>query len=139
MSVLVSHAGSQYVVLASCTHATRPGKIPFADQSFDTVLLNDVLHHVENCEILLGEAKRVAKRQILVFEDQASWITRLIDVVFNYVYAAQMPCPLKFKTRQEWMDLFAHMGLRATVLAVSRPVWWPITHLSFQLQDCLDV
>lgn len=39
--------------------------LPFADKEFDTVLLFDVLEHVDDKKILM-EAKRVAKKRILI-------------------------------------------------------------------------
>ena len=46
--------------------------LPFADKQFDTVLLFDVLEHEDDKKILM-EAKRVAKRRILVI------VPRIVD------------------------------------------------------------
>ncbi len=40
--------------------------LPFADGSFDTVVLIDVLHHADDPPALLAEAARVAKQHVLV-------------------------------------------------------------------------
>jgi SAM-dependent methyltransferase len=36
--------------------------LPFADASFDTVLIRDVLHHVRDCTSVIAEAARVLRR-----------------------------------------------------------------------------
>jgi len=43
-------------------------KIPFKENSFETILISFVLHHTQNPIEILKEAKRVAKK-IIVFED----------------------------------------------------------------------
>jgi 2-polyprenyl-3-methyl-5-hydroxy-6-metoxy-1,4-benzoquinol methylase len=40
--------------------------LPFADRSFDTVLLLEVIEHVPNASILLSEAFRVARKNVLL-------------------------------------------------------------------------
>ncbi|WP_418016235.1 class I SAM-dependent methyltransferase [Mycobacterium sp. 23] len=43
--------------------------IPFPDNSFDHVILSEVLHHSQDPVRLTAECERVARRRILVFED----------------------------------------------------------------------
>jgi 2-polyprenyl-3-methyl-5-hydroxy-6-metoxy-1,4-benzoquinol methylase len=40
--------------------------LPFADRSFDTVLLLEVVEHVPNASVLLSEAFRVARKNVLI-------------------------------------------------------------------------
>jgi len=40
--------------------------LPYTNASFDVVMFVDVLHHTENPMILLREAKRVARRAIVI-------------------------------------------------------------------------
>lgn len=42
------------------------GRVPFDDASCDSVLLSEVLEHVENPEPLLAEARRIARRNVLI-------------------------------------------------------------------------
>lgn len=43
--------------------------IPFPDNSFDHVVLSEVLHHSRDPVRLIAECDRVARRRIMVFED----------------------------------------------------------------------
>jgi ubiquinone/menaquinone biosynthesis C-methylase UbiE len=43
--------------------------LPFPDYSFDVVLLIFVLHHAKDAKACLEEARRVARRSVVVFED----------------------------------------------------------------------
>jgi SAM-dependent methyltransferase len=43
--------------------------IPFPGNSFDDVILNEVLHHSNDPVRLIAECDRVARRRIIVFED----------------------------------------------------------------------
>ena len=49
---------------------TAPGKLPFEDESFDKVLLVDVLHHLDNPSSILPEVVRVLKKggRLIVYE-----------------------------------------------------------------------
>src|SRR6266403_726503 len=41
-------------------------RIPYDDESFDAVMMIDVLHHTDDPAALLGEARRVARQSILI-------------------------------------------------------------------------
>lgn len=61
------YVGLDYLTTASALYRTRPDvygdacRLPFADASFDSVLLLDVLEHVANPESALAEARRVLR------------------------------------------------------------------------------
>jgi SAM-dependent methyltransferase len=42
------------------------GKLPFADKSFDSVVLFEVIEHVPELQAILSEAFRVARRNVLI-------------------------------------------------------------------------
>jgi SAM-dependent methyltransferase len=59
----------QYLRTASASGlpvVAAEGCLPFADKSFDTVLLFEVIEHVPQIDTLLREAFRVARRNVLV-------------------------------------------------------------------------
>jgi 2-polyprenyl-3-methyl-5-hydroxy-6-metoxy-1,4-benzoquinol methylase len=60
---------AEYVQLAAergvkAVHIT--GKLPFADKAFDTVMMIEVLEHVEDVQGVLHEVKRVASKNVLL-------------------------------------------------------------------------
>lgn len=82
--------------------------IPFDDKHFDTALLLAVLHHAKNPKQVLEEAKRVA-RKIIIIEDiynnkiqQA--LTYAIDAFINLAYS---PLSFHHRTHSEWLKIFA--------------------------------
>lgn len=107
-------------------------KLPFEDASFDDVMFNDVLHHDRAPEQLLLEGARVASR-IFVFEDKKSPFLNWVDRGINYFYSPAMPCPLNFKTLQEWTALFTRLGFEWEKGIVSYPWWYPFRHFVFKL------
>ncbi|MDP6046969.1 MAG: class I SAM-dependent methyltransferase [Phycisphaerae bacterium] len=105
--------------------------IPFEDNSFDTVLLIDVLHHTNNAAWLLKEAARVARdcvivkdhvcesgtdRRLLSFMDWVGNRPGRIALEYNYLSAA------------DWDDCLASAGLvsehRTTDVKLYR---WPLS------------
>lgn len=108
-----------------------PDSLPFDDKSFDIVLFCDVLHHIKNPEIMLIEGNRLASKAILVFEDCESVLLKAVDIGLNYLYCPNMPCPLNFKTQQEWCALFRKLEFRYQILSAVYPFWYPFKHMAF--------
>ena len=83
--------------------------IPFADASFDAVILVDVLHHTDAPMSLLREAARVA-REALVIKDHtkngiaAEATLRFMDRIGNRRYNVALPH--NYWSRQRWLDAF---------------------------------
>lgn len=95
--------------------------MPFEDKSFDTVLLLYVLHHAENPEHVLQEAKRISKKKIIILEDSyTSWFGKIglcvWDVVTNIPSFLVKPfgekMPFHFKKVSQWKKLFEDFNLR---------------------------
>lgn len=88
-------------------------KIPFRDNSFDTALLITVLHHTKDPKSLLKEAKRVAKR-IIVMEDTYSssfqkYLTFIMDSLVNFEFFNHSHTN---KTDKDWRKLFKKLDLK---------------------------
>jgi len=88
---------------------------PFADGAFDCVMMVDMLHHTENIEPMIGEARRVSRRYILVKDHY--WETefdrfrlRATDYSGNAPYG--VPLPYNFLRMDEWTNLFQRCRLR---------------------------
>ncbi|MFX1340296.1 MAG: class I SAM-dependent methyltransferase [Promethearchaeota archaeon] len=87
-------------------------KIPFNDNIFDIALILTVLHHTKSPEIILNEAKRVAKR-IIIIEDiynslLQKYLTFLIDSFANFQFFNH---PHSNKNHNEWIRLFKNLNL----------------------------
>jgi SAM-dependent methyltransferase len=87
---------------------------PFEDNSFDAVLLIDMLHHTANIDQLLLEASRVARQFVLVKDHY--WNTRvdkymlyLGDYIGNIPYG--VPITYNFLNLPQWTTLFSRHRL----------------------------
>ena len=89
-------------------------RIPFNDNSFDTVLFVDVLHHTEEPAVLLAEAQRVA-RQAIVLKDHtrkgfvAEHTLRAMDWVGNAHHDVVLP--YNYWSERQWRITFDSLGL----------------------------
>jgi SAM-dependent methyltransferase len=109
--------------------------IPFEDDSFDVVMLVDVLHHTETPLDLLREAKRVS-RDGLVIKDVTTGapdrLTRATLVGMDWVGNARhdVPLPYNFFTRTQWEEAFDELGLAASQRRERFGLYpWPATLL----------
>ncbi len=88
--------------------------IPHDDNSFDNVLLADVLHHEEHPLRLLQEACRVAGRRVIVKDHKTGGILAwpricLMDWAANAGYGVR--CLYRYPDLGGWHDLFSKSGL----------------------------
>jgi SAM-dependent methyltransferase len=107
------------VVLRSDTHidvqAFDGTHLPYPVDSFDSVLLVDVLHHAERPVDLLKETCRVARRSILIKDSVvrgvgAKTTLNLMEYLANRRHGIRMP--ERFWTPAEWRDAFADLELK---------------------------
>jgi SAM-dependent methyltransferase len=114
--------------------------LPFADASFDAVLLSDVLHHAEQPEALLVEALRVARRVVAVKDHCAFgpasrvWLTAM-DVVGNG--ASDIVVRGRYLSMPEWLAL-AHR-VRARVASLEWPLRIHDAPFRFVAPDALQL
>jgi ubiquinone/menaquinone biosynthesis C-methylase UbiE len=90
--------------------------LPFADNSLDVVLINYVLHHCQEPEKVLEEAKRVVKDRIIIYEDLpenvfSRMICRLHGKSFAWLFRNDKES-CNFKTGTEWKEAFEKMNLK---------------------------
>jgi len=88
--------------------------VPFEDGAFDVVLFVDVLHHTENAAGLLSEAKRVARRFVVIKDHTrdgllAATTLRFMDRVGNERHGVALP--YAYRSEREWRETFAEVGL----------------------------
>jgi SAM-dependent methyltransferase len=98
-------------------------KLPYPDESFEIVVLADVLHHAEQPEVVLREALRVAERGValkdhLSFGVVSSWVLLVMDHVGNA--APGVTVRGHYLSLQEWFELVSRAGGRI------RSLRWPL-------------
>jgi SAM-dependent methyltransferase len=89
--------------------------IPFADGSFDAVMLVDVLHHTEAPAMLLQEAARVASDSVMVKDHTRDGVAaeatlRFMDRIGNRRHNVALPH--NYWPKRRWLDTFAELNLR---------------------------
>ena len=99
--------------------------IPHPDKSFDVVMFVDVLHHTEDPNVLLAEARRVARKAV-VLKDHckdgllANTTLRFMDWVGNARHGVVLP--YLYWPEAEWRAAFEKHGL-------TPQAWRPSLHL----------
>lgn len=91
--------------------------IPFDDNSVDSILLIDVLHHTTDPSVILKEAKRVAQKSIIIKDHTRNGLfarstLRFMDWVGNASYGVALP--YNYLSYQEWQKLFSELDLDAS-------------------------
>jgi len=93
--------------------------LPFERNFFDVILINYVLHHCQNPEQLLKEAKRVGEK-IIIFEDLPEGVpSKLRCSLHKITFLGGKRRTIKFKTGKEWKNLFERLDLK--VIAEENP------------------
>lgn len=88
--------------------------IPHPDKSFDAVMFLDVLHHTLDPMILITEARRVARKCILVKDHNrtglgAGPILRFMDWIGNAPHSVVLT--YNYWAEQRWREAFARLNL----------------------------
>jgi SAM-dependent methyltransferase len=89
--------------------------IPLADASCDVMMMVDVLHHTDDPNILLAEARRVARRGVLIKDHtRESWIggkiLSLMDWVGNRGHGVRLP--YNYWSMAQWQEAWSRLGLK---------------------------
>jgi SAM-dependent methyltransferase len=110
-------------------------RLPFADASFDVVMLVDVLHHAEDPGILIAEARRVAGRAVIIKDHLTdAWLSharlRLMDWVGNIGHG--VPLRYAYWSRREWSDAFRTVGLLEVDRRENLGLYGPMLRLLFE-------
>ncbi len=106
-------------------------KLPFADGAFDAVTFVDVLHHCQWPVELLAEARRVARRAIIVKDHAlqgfgAERTLQFMDGVGNRRYGVALP--YNYFRPDQWSDAFTLLGLVVEQIDDQLGLYpWPLT------------
>jgi SAM-dependent methyltransferase len=90
-------------------------RIPHDDSSFDVCLFVDVLHHAQDMRSLLAEARRVARRYILIKDHPCQGRLDLVrlkfmDWVGNRPHGVRLP--YRYLSLSQWDQTFRELGLQ---------------------------
>lgn len=90
-------------------------RIPYADNSFDTVMALDVLHHTRDIPSLLREMRRVSRRHIIIkdhvtYGTLSGYMISFADFVSNAPFGIK--CAFNFPSPERWSSYFKSLGLR---------------------------
>ena len=88
--------------------------IPYEDNRFDVVIFVDVLHHTEHPQLLLKEAKRVARHSIVLKDHLVEGVfatstLRFMDWIGNAHYGVALP--YNYQSKLQWDRTFTELGL----------------------------
>lgn len=89
--------------------------LPFEDKSFDDVLIAYVLHHCQDPLKTLSEAKRVARKRVIVYEDMPDgWWGKIRCKIhgnlFN-IFFQKNRVQCNFLNQEGWEKVFKELGL----------------------------
>lgn len=90
-------------------------KLPFPDKSFDCVIFIDTLHHTDDPTSIMAEAKRVAKRNIIIKDHYAEnrfsfTVLKFMDWVGNKFHGVVLP--YNYLSSTLWGEVYNGLGLR---------------------------
>lgn len=110
------------------------GKFPFADESFDVVIVADVLHHEAEPIALLRECIRVSRRSLVIKDHQlfgplAKMRVSLIDWAANAPYGVR--CLFRYNRPEEWDDTLRELQLTPDNLYPSIDLYPAVFNLLF--------
>lgn len=112
---------------------------PFADKSFDHVLLLFVLHHTQDQNAVLREAKRLARHSIVIIEDVPRnrlerWCMIIVDAIGNRMISSRIPLPFNFRENDAWLDIFRTHGLQLRSQSHVFPLPFPrLNHICYEV------
>lgn len=108
--------------------------IPLEDGAVDTIMLIDVLHHVDNPNQLMKELVRVTSSTIII-KDHFKWgfvsylKLRIMDYVGNAHYHVRLP--YNYLTKMEWNNMFRDNGLHIEACKTELNLYKGIFHVLF--------
>ncbi len=110
-------------------------RLPLADGAVDAVLLVDVLHHTDDPALLLAEARRVARRAVVVKDHRlsrplAATMLRFMDWVGNRPHG--VPLPGRYLTEVQWRDTWRRHGLNVDHYRTHLGLYPPVTRWLFE-------
>lgn len=107
--------------------------IPYDDASFDGVMLVDVLHHTHDPMVLLREARRVARKSVVIKDHTLDGLLagptlRAMDWIGNARYSVALP--YNYWTKLRWLEAFKELGVEIALWTSTLGLYpWPASYL----------
>jgi SAM-dependent methyltransferase len=91
--------------------------LPFPDGAFDAAILYFVLHHADDAEQVLREARRVSTQRVVIVESWARGPLRkralfIADRLANALRGGRWRDPIHYRAPGEWQRTFGETGFR---------------------------
>ena len=108
--------------------------IPYDDDTLDNVLLADVLHHEKDPGRLLREARRVARKRVIVKDHKTGSLLAWPRIAFldwgaNAGYG--VPCLFRYPSLEGWREIFGQCGLSILEERTSLNLYPPVLNRIF--------
>lgn len=92
-------------------------KIPYPDNSFDAVMVLDVLHHTKDILPVLREIRRVSRNHIILKDHMtygtfSEYMISFSDFIANVPFGIK--CAFNFPSPERWNSYFNKLGLKVT-------------------------
>lgn len=120
-------------------HAYAGPTMPFEDNTYDTVIIADVLHHEPEPDTLLAECARVSRRLVIIKDHQIRGVIAQQRVAFmdwaaNAPYG--VPCLFRYNTPNGWTKTLNRHGLDPVERLDAMKLYPPVVNTIFggQLQ-----
>lgn len=109
-------------------------KLPFEKNSFDSCMLNDVLHHLEKSQQkrLIKETLRISSK-VLIFEMKKTFSAKVFDIMLNKFHYGDLKTPLSFRNKAEWIKIFNNLSVKYQIIELKKPFWYPFSHIAILL------
>jgi SAM-dependent methyltransferase len=109
-------------------------EIPYENDSFDVVILADVLHHDRDPDRLIAQCKRISRRLLIIKDHKVDGLLAqqrisLIDWLANAPHG--VPCLYRYNTLDEWRQSHARHGLNLEREITSMKLYPPIFNFLF--------
>lgn len=106
--------------------------LPFDDKSFDVVMINDTLHHMnfDDQRKTILEALRVGYK-LVIFEVEPNLLAYLVDWLINKIHGYSLGLKYYFRKTAEWKKFLSDSGLKVETVQVRRPTFYPFKHIAF--------
>src|SRR3989338_3271030 len=89
--------------------------LPFPDNSFDSAIILETLHHCTDMVQVLKETRRVVRKNVIILEDIYENAYEKYTLLFHdWISNARkgVKCPYYFQTKERWREIFADIGLK---------------------------